>query len=65
MHAFKVDWLEIYRSSNRRCSMKKGVLKDFANFAQKHLCWSLFLIKLHASRPASLLKGDSNTIVFL
>ena len=45
--------------------MKKGVLKDFANFAQKQLCWSLFLIKLHASRPASLLKGDSNTIVFL
>ena len=26
-----------------RCSVKKGVLKDFIG---KHLCWSLFLIKL-------------------
>ena len=25
---------------------KKGVLKDFINFIGKHLCWSLFLIKL-------------------
>ena len=27
---------------------KKGVLKDFKNFIGKHLCWSLFLIKLQA-----------------
>ena len=27
---------------------KKGVLKNFANFTGKHLCWSLFLIKLQA-----------------
>ena len=27
---------------------KKGVLKDFVNFIRKHLCWSLFLIKLQA-----------------
>ena len=27
---------------------KKGVLKDFVNFIGKHLCWSLFLIKLQA-----------------
>ena len=30
---------------------KKGVLKDFAKFTGKHLCWSLFLIKLQASGP--------------
>ena len=24
---------------------KKGVLKDFANFTEKHLCYNLFLIK--------------------
>ena len=29
---------------------KKGVLKIFASFTGKHLCWSLFLIKLHAFR---------------
>ena len=36
------------RSSHRRCSVKKEILKDFANFTWKHLCRSLFLIKLQA-----------------
>ena len=45
--------------------MKEAVLKDFAIFTGKHLCWSLFLIKLLAFRGATLLKGDSNTGVFL
>ena len=43
-------------SSHRRCSVKKGVLKNFANFKGKHLCWSLFLIKLQAFRSATLIK---------
>ena len=30
------------RSSHRRCSVNKDVLKNFANFTGKHLCWSLF-----------------------
>ena len=38
----------MYRSSHQRCSLKKGVLKNLANFTGKHLCWSLFLIKLQA-----------------
>ena len=33
------------KSSRRRCSVKKSVLK---NFTGKNLCWSLFLIKLLA-----------------
>ena len=37
----------IKRSSHRRCSIK-SVLKNFANFTGKHLCWSLFLLKLQA-----------------
>ena len=44
---------------------KKGVLKNIANWAGKRLCWSLFLIKLHQIRPATLLKLDSNTDFFL
>ena len=44
---------------------EKFVLKNFANFTGKQLCWSLFLIKLHAWRPAALLKRDSKTDVFL
>ena len=42
-----------------------AVLKNFAIFLGKHLCWNLFLIKLQALRPATLLKRDSNTGVFL
>ena len=44
---------------------KKGVVKNFAIFTEKHLCWSLFLIKLQAYRPATLLKRDYNEEVFL
>ena len=29
----------------RRWSLKKDVLKNFANFTGKYLCWSLFLIR--------------------
>ena len=41
-----------------------GVLKIFASFKGKHLCWSHFLKKLHAFRAATLFKRDSNTGVF-
>ena len=44
---------------------KIGVLKNFANFTGKHLCWSLFLINLQAFRSATLLNKDSNTGVIL
>ena len=30
------------RSSHRRCSVKKYVLKDFTIFTGKYMCWSLF-----------------------
>ena len=32
----------VHRSSHRRCSVKKGVLKNFTKFTGKHLCQSLF-----------------------
>ena len=50
------DLLGLFRSSHRRCSVKKGVLKNFANFTGKHLCWSPFWILLQVFRPATLLK---------
>ena len=34
--------LAISRSSHQRCSMKKGVLRNFTKFTGKHLCRSLF-----------------------
>ena len=53
------------RSSHRRCSVKKGVPKNLANFTGIHICCSPFLIKLQSFRPATLLKKDSNTGVSL
>ena len=32
--------------THRRCSVKKGILKNFANFTGKHLCWSFFFNKV-------------------
>ena len=37
-----------------RCSVYKGVVNDFANFA--NLCWSLFFVKLQAFRPVKFVK---------
>ena len=53
------------RSSRSQIFYKKRVLTNFAKFTGKHLCWSLFLITLPALRPATLLKRNSNTVVFL
>ena len=36
----------VKKSSHWKCSVKKAVLKNFAVFTGKHLCWNLFLIKL-------------------
>ena len=38
----------IFRSSCRQMFFKTGVIGNFAIFTGKHLCWSLFLIKLRA-----------------
>ena len=53
---------DVSRSSHRVYSVKKGILKNSANFTEKDLCWSLFLIKLQAFKPAYLLKRDPNTV---
>ena len=37
----------------------------FLKISQVSQCWSLFLIKLQAWKSVSLLKRDSNTVVFL
>ena len=35
-----------YRNSHQRCSMKKGILRNFAKFTGKHLCQSLSFNKV-------------------
>ena len=55
-----------FRSSLSQMSFKIEVFKNFAIFTRKHLCWSLFVTKLSAYKPATnLLKRDSNTSIFL
>ena len=41
-------------SSCSQMFFKIGLFKNFANFTGKHLCWSLFLIKLQAFRSSNL-----------
>ena len=54
-------WERNYRSSRSRLLFKISVLKNFANFTGKHLCWSVFSIKLQIWRLANLLWRDTNT----
>ena len=44
---------------------KIGVFWNFTVFTGKHLCWSLFLIRLHAWRPTVLLKRCTSAGFFL
>ena len=53
------------KSSYRRCSIKKAVLKNSQILTGKHLCWNLFFKKLQTFRTATLLKRDSNTDIYL
>ena len=42
------------RSSHQRCSIKKGVFRNFEKFTRKYLCQSLFFNKVAGIRPESL-----------
>ena len=60
--SIKVYWSDWhYRSSHRRCSIRKGALRNLAKFTGKHLFQSLFFNKLTGLRPAQ----KSNAGVFL
>ena len=37
---FNLTKIFLFRSRHRRCSVKKGALKNLANFTGKNLCWS-------------------------
>ena len=45
--------------------MQKGILINFTKFTGKQLCQSLSFSKVAGLRPATLLKRDSSTGVFL
>ena len=50
------DEKRMFRSSYQKCSIKKGVLRNFAKFTGKYLCQSLFFNKIAGLGPATLLK---------
>ena len=52
---FHIETLIIWRC-HRRCSIKKGVFKNFANFTGKHLWHSLFLWLWHRGFPVNFAK---------
>ena len=52
-----------YRSSHRRRSVKKDVLKSVAKFTEKYLCGSFFFNKV-ASLTCSFIKKETRTQVF-
>ena len=54
--AAAIKYRPTYRSSHRRCSVKKGVLRNFTKFTGKHLCQSIFFNKVAGLSPATLLK---------
>ena len=49
---------DIIGSSPSQMLLKTGVLKKFAIFTGKRLCWRLSLTKLLGFRPATLFKRD-------
>ena len=54
---------QLTETATRGVLLKKIVLKNVANVTGKNLCWSLFLIKLQAWYPITLLKRDSKTVI--
>ena len=47
------------RSSHRRCSVRKGVLRNFTKSTGKQLCQSLFFNKVADLSSATLLKKET------
>ena len=54
----------INRSSHRRCSIRKGFLRNFTKFTGKHLRQCHFLNKVADLRPATLFTKETLAQVF-
>ena len=55
----------ITRSIHQKCSIKKGVIRNFVKFTGKHMCQSIFFNKVAALRYATLLKKRLWDMCFL
>ena len=52
------------KSSHQKCSIKKGVLRSFAKFTEKHLCQSLFFDKVTGGGGCNFIKKETLAQVF-
>ena len=52
------------RSSHRSCSLREGVLRNFAKFTRKHLCQGLFFNKVAGLEACNFIKKETVTQVF-
>ena len=59
----KSQYMLAARSNHQRCSIKKGVLKNFTKFTGKHLCQRLFFNKV-PGQACNFIKKESLTQVF-
>ena len=50
------NYSTIFRSSHRRCSIKKAILKHFVIFTGKHLCRGLFFNKVSGNQMGNFIK---------
>ena len=50
------NYSTIFRSSHRRCSIKKAILKHFVIFTGKHLCRGLFFNKVAGHQVCNFVK---------
>ena len=60
MDTQKVNFLSTYQ----RCSIKKGILKNFTKLTGNHVCLSLIFNKVAGHRPATLFKKETLLQVF-
>ena len=52
------------RSSHQRCSVKKGVLRNFAKFIRKHLCQSISFNEIAGLKVCNFIKREILAQVF-
>ena len=68
LSSFSNDLGFIYRSSHQRCSMKKGVLRNFTKFTGKHLCQSFIKVgnisKISAKNFTNFLIFPYSLVIF-
>ena len=62
-HHIFIGMSSFLRNSHRSCSIRKGVLRNSTKFTGKHLCQSLFLIKLQVS-ACNFIKKETLAQVF-